>query len=86
MNNNVWKPFVIALIVVGALMGMFFMPHIKVGDKDLRRVNILSDVQKLDDEGNVVAEVNADKADGIEVAKFDSAAVKVQKPVYIDQQ
>ena len=84
MNNNVWKPFVIALIVVGALMGMFFMPHIKVGDKDLRRVNILSDIQKLDDEGNVVAEVNADKADGIEVAKFDSAAVKVQKPVYID--
>lgn len=84
MNNNIWKPFVITLIAVVVLMGMFFLPRITVGGKDLRRVNLLSDVQSLDDEGNIVAEVLADKEQGIEVVKFDSAAVKVEKPVYID--
>lgn len=84
MNKNIWKPFIITFIIIGVLIGMFFMPRIKFGEKDLRRVNILSDIQPLDEEGNVLAEVKADAKDGIVVAKFDSAAVKVAKPIYVD--
>ncbi|MCR5312822.1 MAG: hypothetical protein K6E54_04115, partial [Bacteroidaceae bacterium] len=84
MNNNIWKPFVITFIVIVTLMGMFYLPPIHVGEKELRRVNIISDIQRLDAEGNIIAEVKADSAQGIEVAHFDSAAVKVDKPVYID--
>lgn len=84
MNKNIWKPFIITATVIVALLAMFFMPRIKVGDKELRRVNILSDIECRDSEGNILAEIKADEAQGISVAKFDSSAVKVKKPVYVD--
>lgn len=84
MNKNIWKPFITTTIVIGVLLAMFWLPRIKVGDKELRRINILSDIERRDSEGNILAEVKADEAQGIEVAKFDSSAVKVKKPVYVD--
>ena len=85
MKNNIWKPFAITLLVIAILIGLFYMPRIKVGDTLLRRVNILSEVQSRDKDGNIVAEVEADEAEGIVEAKFDSAVVKkVSKPVFVD--
>lgn len=84
MKNNSWKPFAITLIVVVILLGMFYLPRIKVGETTLRRVNILSEVQARDTEGNVIAEVKADEAEGIVEQKFDSAVTKVVTAIYVD--
>lgn len=84
MNKNIWKPFITTALVIVVLLAMFFLPHITVGDKELRRINILSDIERRDSEGNILSEMKADEAQGIEVDKFDSTAVKVNKPVYVD--
>lgn len=84
MKNNSWKPFVITLLVIAILMGMFYLPRIQVGDKLLRRVNILSEIQHRDKDGNIIAEVQEDEAQGIVEAKFDSAKTKVYQKVYED--
>lgn len=84
MKNNSWKPFAITLIVVAILMGMFYIPRIQVGETLLRRVNILSDVQVRDQEGNIVAEVKADESEGIVEQKFDTVATKVHTEIYVD--
>ncbi|MCF0204192.1 MAG: hypothetical protein HUK12_02650, partial [Muribaculaceae bacterium] len=51
MNNNLWKSWVLALLVILALMGLYFLPKISVGNTELRRVNILSDVQRRHNDG-----------------------------------
>jgi len=84
MKNNVWKPFAVTLIVIALLIGLFYIPRIQVGDTLLRRVNILSEVQHRDEEGNIVAEVQADESEGIVETKFDSTVTKIQKPVFVD--
>lgn len=84
MKNNSWKPFAITLLVIAILMGMFYLPRIQVGDKLLRRVNILSEIQRRDNEGNIIAETEADKTEGIVVQKFDSSATKVHQKIYVD--
>lgn len=84
MKNNTWKPFAITFLVIAILMGMFYLPRIQVGDKLLRRVNILSEIQQRDNEGNIVAEVHADQSEGIVEQKFDSAATRVAKAVFVD--
>lgn len=83
-KNNLWKTFVLTLIVMAALFALFYIPRFKVGDVELRRVNILSDVQNRDKDGNILAEVKADSADGIKVDKLDTMAVKVKRPVFVD--
>lgn len=85
MKNKVWKPFAMTALVIAILLGMFYLPRIEVGGKMLRRVNILSEVQTQDEEGNVIAETKADEAEGIIVQKFDSTATKVQPAkIYVD--
>ncbi len=84
MKNNTWKPFAITLLVIVILMGMFYLPRIQVGDKLLRRVNILSEIQARDNEGNIIAEISADEAQGIVEQKFDSTATHVRQEIYID--
>jgi len=84
MKNNTWKPFAITLLVIVTLMGMFYLPRIQVGDKLLRRVNILSEIQARDSEGNILAEVSADEAQGIVEQKFDSTATHVHQEIYVD--
>lgn len=84
MKNNSWKPFAITLLVIVILMGMFYLPRIQVGDKLLRRVNILSEIQKRDNDGNIVAEIKADESEGIVEQKFDSSKTSVQQAIFVD--
>lgn len=84
MKNHVYKTFLLTLLVVVMLIGLFYLPRISVGDTTLRRVNMLSEVQKRDNLGRVVAEVRADSAEGIVEQVLDSAAVKVESAVIVD--
>ena len=62
-KNKIWQTFLLVLLVVVGLIGLFYLPRIQLFDKDLRRVNILSDVQRRDKDGNIVAERVADSLD-----------------------
>ena len=84
MKNHVYKTFLLTLLVVVMLIGLFYLPRISVGDTTLRRVNMLSEVQKRDNLGRVVAEVRADSAEGIVEQVLDSADVKVESAVIVD--
>lgn len=84
-KNRRWWAFLLVLIVVGALLGLFYLPRMAVAGEDLRRVNILSDVQQRDEEGNILAEVEADAAEGRVEQRVDSAAIRVKQEAYVDQ-
>ena len=84
MKNRLWQTFLLIFIVVAMLLGLFYLPHIRVFDTDLRRVNILSDVQRRDKEGKILAEVKADSIDGYVEQGIDSAAIEVQTILYKD--
>lgn len=84
MKNRIWQTFFLVLIVVAVLIGLFFLPRTTVADVELRRVNILSDVQRRDSDGNIVAEVKADAADGYVEKGIDSAAIRVKQEAYVD--
>ncbi|MBQ6965739.1 MAG: hypothetical protein IJP82_08655 [Bacteroidaceae bacterium] len=84
MKNKLWLTFLLVLLVVAALIGLFYLPRIKVQDTDLRRVNILSDVQRRDKDGNIIAEVMADSLDGYVEKRIDSAAIRVKQLTYVD--
>lgn len=83
-KNNLWKSFWLTLIVLVVLLCLFFMPRTKVADTELRRVNILSDVQKVNEEGQIIAEIKADSIDGYVEKKIDTTAVKVKQLNYVD--
>lgn len=83
-NNNLWKPFVLTLLVVSALLALFYLPRFSVLGHDMRRVNLLSDIQRRTDDGRILAEVYADSVDGIVEETFDSASVKVEHIAYVD--
>lgn len=84
MKNKLWQTFLLVFIVVAILLGLFYLPRMKVFDTDLRRVNILRDVQRLDENGKVLAELRADSADGFIEQRIDSSAVKVKQLAYQD--
>ena len=84
MKNKIWQTFLLTLIVVVALAALFYLPRTQVGDMELRRVNILSDVQRLDKEGRILAEVKADSIDGYVEKGIDTAAVRVRQLAYVD--
>lgn len=46
MKDNLFKTFLLTMIVVSALIGMFFMPKLSFGNTELRCVNILMDVER----------------------------------------
>ncbi len=84
MKNKLWCTFVLVLLVFLMLMGMFYIPRTDIYGKELRRVNILSDIQQRDKSGNIIAEAKADSADGFVEKKIDSAAVAVRQKAYVD--
>ena len=77
-KNKIWQTFLLVLLVVAVLIGLFYLPRIHLFDQDLRRVNILSDVQRRDKDGNIVAEKVADSLDGYVEQGVDSAAIRVK--------
>lgn len=77
MKNQLYKTFLLTLIVVGALLGLFYMPRLAIGDTLLRRVNILSDIQQRDSTGRNLAESAADEAEGIREEVLDQSKVAV---------
>lgn len=84
MKNNIWKPFAITLLTIVILLGMFYLPRIQVGETILRRVNILSEVQRRDSNGDIIAETIADESEGIIEQIFDSTATAVKAKAYVD--
>ena len=84
MKNRLWQTFLLTFIVVVVLLGLFYLPRIRVFDTDLRRVNILSDVQRRNKDGKIYAEIKADSLDGLVEQSLDSAAVKVAEVAYQD--
>lgn len=83
-KNKIWQTFLLVLLVVAVLIGLFYLPRIHLFDQDLRRVNILSDVQRRDKDGNIVAEKVADSLDGYVEQGVDSAAIRVKQLAYVD--
>lgn len=84
MKNNVFKTFLLTLLVIVALLGLFFVPRLQIGDTLLRRVNILSDIQQRDSTGRILAEVKADSLEGIVEEQLDLEAVQVEDINYQD--
>lgn len=78
------KPFLLTLLVVAMLLALFFLPRLTFGDTTLRRVNILSDIERRDADGHVIAELKADAAEGIVAERLDTTAVRVAAPVSAD--
>ena len=71
-KNYLLRSFIITLLIVIMLAGMFFLPRITLFDKTLRRVDILGDVLQKDSLGNVIAETKMDSmllASSVIVAK-----------------
>ena len=83
-KNKIWQTFLLVLLVVAVLIGLFYLPRIHLFDQDWRRVNILSDVQRRDKDGNIVAEKMADSIDGFVEQGVDSAAIRVKQLAYVD--
>ena len=83
-KNRIWQTFLLVLLVVVVLAGLFYLPRMNFFGTDLRRVNILSDVQRRDKDGNIGAEGEADAADGYVEKGIDSAAIKVKQLAYVD--
>ena len=83
-KNKVWQTFLLVLLVVAALIGLFYLPRMNFFGVNMRRVNILSDVQRRDKDGNIVAEMKADSLDGFVEQGIDSAAIRVKQLAYVD--
>lgn len=82
MKNNLYKTFLLSLIVVLALLGLSFLPPIYLdGSTPLRKVNILADVERRETVGELVAE----EGDELATEQQDSATVAVVKPKYEDK-
>ena len=47
MKNYIPATFLLTLIVVGVLMGLYFLPSMSVGGKPLRKVDLLADILSL---------------------------------------
>ncbi len=83
-RNKIRQTFLLVLLVVVALIGLFYLPRMSLFGEETRRVNILSDVQRLDEAGNIVAEKVADSLDGFVEQGIDSAAIRVKQLAYVD--
>lgn len=83
-NSNLHKPFLLTLIVVAALMAMFYMPRFSIFGHDMRRVNLLSDIQRRYADGRTLADIERDNADGIVIQEFDSTEVAVHTVIFHD--
>ena len=84
MHNNTWKPFVLTLLVIAALLALFYVPRFSLFNHEMRRVNLLSDIQHIGQDGRVLAEVRADSVDGYVEQTLDTSAVQVKHVAYVD--
>ncbi|MDE5739739.1 MAG: hypothetical protein K2H92_05460 [Bacteroidaceae bacterium] len=84
MKNRRWQAFLLTLLVVAALLALFYLPRFTVLGIDTRRVNILSDVQHRDKAGKILVEVVADSLDGYVEKGVDSAAIRVKQLTFVD--
>lgn len=84
MKNQLYKAFLLTLLVVGALLALFCLPRLSIGDTMLRRVNILSDIQQRDSLGRNLSELRADEAEGIREEVLDQSKVEVAEVVVED--
>lgn len=84
MKNNLCKTFLLTLLVLGSLFALFYIPRMNLAGTDLRRVNILSDVQRRSADGKILAEVIADSLEGFVEQGIDSTAIKVKELAYVD--
>ncbi|MCM1313281.1 MAG: hypothetical protein NC206_07855 [Bacteroides sp.] len=86
MKGNLFKTFLLTLIVVAALMGMFFMPRLSFGDTELRRVNILADVEQRHKDCGIIDFICEDSVVTDDMAVADSTAVEAErKRIYVDE-
>ena len=80
MKNQLYKTFLLTLLVVGALIGLFYLPRLSIGETLLRRVNILGDVQQRDSLGRNLAEAEADALQGLAPEEvLDQSLVEVEE-------
>ena len=57
MKNYIPATFLLTLIVVGVLMGLYFLPSMSVGGKPLRKVDLLADIRPdVEEERNIHTE------------------------------
>lgn len=84
MKNKLWSTFLLVLLVFIMLLGLFYLPRTDIHGKELRRVNIMSDIQHRDKSGNIIAEVKADSIDGYVERTIDSAAIEIKQRAYVD--
>ena len=73
------------MLTVIILLAMFWMPKLRIGGKDMRRVNLLSDVQQRDSSGNIIAEVMADSLVGTFEIATDSLDDEENLGIAFDQ-
>ena len=78
------KPFLLTLLVVLSLLALFYVPRFSLFDHEMRRVNLLSDIQQVGDDGRVLAEVRADSAEGYVQQQLDTAAVEIKHVAHVD--
>lgn len=64
MENRRYHSMILTSLVVILLLVAFFIPKIKIGTTELRRVNILGDVMMKDSTGQILAEAKVDSLVG----------------------
>lgn len=83
--NKIHHSFYITLLTLLTLLAMFWLPKIRIGGKDMRRVNMLSDVQMRDSSGNIIAEAMVDSMVGTLEIATDSVEENDNMGVAFDQ-
>ncbi len=78
MENQRYKSFVLTLLIVALLMLAFFIPKIRIGSTETRRVNILSDVMRKDSTGQILAEVKVDSLVG--TVEIGDDTINIESP------
>ena len=54
MKNYIARTFILTLVVVAVLLGLYFVPAPTIGDHTLRRVNMLADIEAEEPEEDVL--------------------------------
>lgn len=83
MRNHLFETFLLTLIVVAALMGMFFLPKFSFGSTELRRVNILADIEKRNKDCRII-EVEYEDSAITDTMPDKEDTPTVAKPKFID--
>ncbi len=85
MSNKIRNSFYLTLLTILTLLSMFWLPKLKIGGKEMRRVNLLSDVQQRDSSGNIIAEAMVDSMVGTVEIAADTIGEEENMGVAFDQ-